>query len=134
MNATQAGDYFAILAFAAPSEELTAAMNDIRRRLRHVTHRAVSIGYGPRYLHSTGQLHKGGPTNGIFIELTMDDAEDVAIPGEPFSFGVLKAAQAAGDFEALQGKGRRAFRLHGKPADTLARLSEAIDKASERRH
>jgi transaldolase / glucose-6-phosphate isomerase len=132
-NATLAGDYFALLAFLPPSDELTVLLNDLRRKLRHLTHRAVTLGYGPRYLHSTGQLHKGGANNGIFIQLTCDDAEDLPIPGEPYSFGVLKAAQAAGDFEALQGKGRRAFRLHGSPKDSLARLTEAIDKASERR-
>ncbi len=132
-GATQAGDYFALLAFLPPSDELTAALNEVRRKLRHVTHRAVTVGYGPRYLHSTGQLHKGGPGNGIFIQFTCDETEDLPIPGEPYTFGVLKAAQAAGDFEALQAKGRRAIRLHGKPEDALARLAEAIDKAGERR-
>jgi transaldolase/glucose-6-phosphate isomerase len=133
INASQAGDYFALLAFLPPSAELTEALNDARRKLRHVSRRAVSVGYGPRFLHSTGQLHKGGANNGIFIQLTCDDAEDVSIPDEPYSFGVLKAAQAAGDFEALQAKSRRALRLHGKPADCIALLLEAIEKAGERR-
>ncbi|MBL8163817.1 MAG: transaldolase, partial [Anaerolineae bacterium] len=108
---------------------------DARRRMRHVTRRAVTIGYGPRFLHSTGQLHKGGPNNGNFIQITADDAQDIAIPGEVFSFGVLKAAQAAGDLEALRNKERRAVRLHSKgaPGAALELLLKAIDLVQERR-
>jgi len=70
------------------------------------------FGYGPRYLHSTGQLHKGGANNGVFIIVTAEVAEDLAIPGEPFSFGVLEMAQALGDFESLDKTGRRALHVH----------------------
>ncbi|NWF70049.1 MAG: bifunctional transaldolase/phosoglucose isomerase [Chloroflexi bacterium] len=133
MNATRAGDYFALLAFWPPSDALYEGLNEARRKLRHATRRAVTVGFGPRFLHSTGQLHKGGPNTGVFIQLTCPDGEDLAIPGEKYSFGVLKAAQAAGDFEALQGKQRRALRLHGAPADCLAHLLKAIEQAALRR-
>jgi hypothetical protein len=92
---------------------------------------AVTLGYGPRYLHSTGQLHKGGPNTGLFIQLTADDARDADVPGQPYSFGVLKKAQAQGDLKALHRHGRRAMRIH-LGADTargLDRLQAAMDKA-----
>jgi transaldolase/glucose-6-phosphate isomerase len=111
MLGTHAGDYFAILAYLPPSAEVDAKLLEIRRRLRHITRRAVTVGYGPRYLHSTGQLHKGGANNGVFIQLTHTTAQDVDIPGEPFSFSILNQAQAAGDFEALDAHMRRALRL-----------------------
>lgn len=109
---TNAGDYFAVLAYLPSSEAVDAKLEEIRRRLRHVSKRAVTVGYGPRFLHSTGQLHKGGPNNGVFIQITHDDTEDAAIPGMPYSFKVLKDAQAAGDLEALDTHKRRALRLH----------------------
>jgi hypothetical protein len=92
---------------------------------------ATTLGYGPRFLHSTGQLHKGGANNGLFIQITADDAEDLPIPGEPYSFSILKQAQALGDLRSLESKQRRVIRLHlGKdvPAQ-LARLGELVDKA-----
>jgi hypothetical protein len=73
---------------------------------------ATTLGYGPRFLHSTGQLHKGGPDNGLFLQITADHTEDVSIPGEPYSFGVLADAQALGDLRALQDLGRSVIRLH----------------------
>jgi transaldolase/glucose-6-phosphate isomerase len=135
INATNAGDYFALLAYLPMQPEIEAILNDARRRIRHVTRRAVTVGFGPRFLHSTGQLHKGGPNNGIFVQITCDDAQDIAIPGEPYSFGVLKAAQAAGDLEALVGKERRSLRLHlhGDIKAGLQVLIEAADMAGERR-
>ncbi|MFQ3568474.1 MAG: bifunctional transaldolase/phosoglucose isomerase [Aggregatilineales bacterium] len=135
MNATNAGDYFAILAYVPMTAENHQALEDARRRLRHATRRAVTLGYGPRYLHSTGQLHKGGPPNGVFVQITCDDALDLPIPGTPYTFGTLKAAQAAGDLEALQTKGRRALRLH--IGSDLVRgievLSTAIELVNQRR-
>ncbi|MGQ9908455.1 MAG: bifunctional transaldolase/phosoglucose isomerase [Candidatus Flexifilum sp.] len=134
-NATNAGDYFAILAYLPMTEEVSAQLNEVRRRLRHMSKRAVTIGYGPRFQHSTGQLHKGGPNNGIFIQITCDDPLDLPIPGQPYSFGVLKAAQAGGDLEALQSKGRRALRLH-VDKDLLAGLKillDAVALAAERK-
>ncbi|MFN8450116.1 MAG: bifunctional transaldolase/phosoglucose isomerase [Anaerolineae bacterium] len=135
LNASQAGDYFALLAYLPMNGEVDAKLEDIRRRLRHVTRRAVTLGFGPRFLHSTGQLHKGGANNGIFIQITCDAPFDLSIPEAPFTFGVLKAAQAAGDLEALQSKGRRALRLHieGDPVAGLQKLLDAVDLAGERK-
>jgi hypothetical protein len=79
---------------------------------------ATTVAYGPRYLHSTGQLHKGGPAGGVFVQLTGDDAEDVRIPGAGHGFSTLKAAQALGDLEALTAAGRRVIRLHLKGRQT----------------
>jgi hypothetical protein len=135
INSTRQGDYFAILAYLPSTTEVNDALEDIRRRLRHATRRAVTVGYGPRYLHSTGQLHKGGPNNGIFFQITRDDPRDVAIPGEPYSFSILKAAQAAGDLEALRSKERRALRLHisGDLVQGLNVIQEAVEEAAKRR-
>ncbi|MEP7292959.1 MAG: bifunctional transaldolase/phosoglucose isomerase, partial [Chloroflexota bacterium] len=135
INASQAGDYFALLAYLPATDEVDAKLEEIRRRLRHVTRRAITLGYGPRFLHSTGQLHKGGANNGIFIQITRDNPFDLPIPEAPYTFGVLEAAQAAGDLEALQSKGRRALRLHidGDMLDGLQKLLDAIDLAGERR-
>lgn len=134
INSTRAGDYFALLAYLPASPEIDAALEEVRRRLRHTTRRAVTVGYGPRFLHSTGQLHKGGPNIGNFIQITCDDAEDLPIPGEAFSFGILKAAQAAGDMEALRNKDRRAVRLHisGDLSDGIRIILKAIDMVDER--
>jgi transaldolase / glucose-6-phosphate isomerase len=131
---THAGDYFSILAYLPPSEVVDKNLAEVRRKLRHVTRRAVTVGYGPRYLHSTGQLHKGGENNGVFLQITHDHTEDVAIPGIPYSFGVLNQAQAAGDFEALDTHKRRALRLHisGDLASGLNVLLSAIQFAEER--
>jgi transaldolase/glucose-6-phosphate isomerase len=109
---TAAGDYFAILAYLNPTPEVEALLREVQRKLRHVTRRAVTVGYGPRYLHSTGQLHKGGTNKGIFIMLTAAPEADIAIPGVPYSFGTLFAAQAEGDLQALYAHNRRALRLH----------------------
>lgn len=135
VNSTHAGDYFALLAYLPAFEAIDSLLEEVRRRLRHTTRRAITLGYGPRFLHSTGQLHKGGGNNGVFIQITCDDAEDVPIPGVPYTFGVLKAAQAAGDLEALQNKERRVVRLHvGRDvAGGLRKLMEAIEQAAERR-
>jgi transaldolase / glucose-6-phosphate isomerase len=131
---THAGDYFAILAYLPQSEAIETRLNDIRRRMRHVTRRAVTIGYGPRYLHSTGQLHKGGANNGVFLQITYDHTEDAPIPGMPYSFSILNRAQAAGDFEALNTHKRRALRLHiaGDVVNGLGVLLDAIQFAEER--
>ena len=110
-------------------------IEQIQRRLRHVTKRAVTVGYGPRYLHSTGQYHKGGGNNGVFWQLTADAAPDLAIPGMAFSFGTLFNAQAAGDLRALQNHERRTIRLHltGDRAEGLQKLLQAIEIVESRR-
>ncbi len=87
-------------------------MSEIRTTIRDMRRYATTVGFGPRFLHSTGQLHKGGPDSGLFIQLTAEHEEDVPIPGRRYTFGVLQAAQAAGDFEALAERGRKIVRLH----------------------
>ena len=135
MAATQAGDYFALLNYFTPGVAEDRLIAQIQRRLRNVTKRAVTVGFGPRYLHSTGQYHKGGSDNGVFWLLTADPALDLDIPGMDFSFGTLFAAQAAGDFQALQSHGRRAIhlRLRGDRAAGLSQLLDAIDFVESRR-
>lgn len=125
----RSGNYIGLLAYLESSLANDDALQNIRRRLRHTTKRAVTVGFGPRYLHSTGQLHKGGPNTGVFIVITVDDDVELPIPGKPYSFSVLKQAQAQGDMRALQERGRRVVRLH-IAGDILAGL-EKIDKAIE---
>jgi hypothetical protein len=102
------GDYVAILAFIDPARE--AELEPLARRAEE-TGAAVAVGLGPRYLHSTGQLHKGGPDNGLFVQVVDDLGEELEIPGRPYGFRTLIAAQAAGDFQALQERGRRIVRI-----------------------
>jgi transaldolase/glucose-6-phosphate isomerase len=123
---TEAGDYFALLAYAPTTPETTATLAEIQRQLRHYTRRAVTYGYGPRYLHSTGQLHKGGAANGVFFQLTHGDADDMDIPEAGYSFGVLKTAQAAGDMKALADHNRRAIRIHAKGSDITPALDALL--------
>jgi transaldolase/glucose-6-phosphate isomerase len=123
---THAHDYFAFLCYFTPNPEALAVMHEIQQRLRNVTKRAVTIGYGPRYLHSTGQLHKGGANNGIFFQITAKNADDIAIPDEDYSFATLFNAQAAGDLEALQKHQRRVLRLH-IDNDLITGLQKIID-------
>ncbi len=112
------GDYIALQVFLAPDRRKDVVLARLRTKLRAKTGLAVTSGYGPRYLHSTGQLHKGDRGNGLFIQVTADDRQDVPIPDEPgspgasLSFGVLKAAQARGDMAALKSAGRRIARFH----------------------
>lgn len=135
MAGTHAGDYFAFLIYMTPTDEEEQRIQDLQRRLRHVTKRAVTIGYGPRYLHSTGQYHKGGGNNGVFWQLTADDALDIDIPDTPYSFGTLFKAQAAGDLQALQGHNRRAIRVHltGDRKLGLQKLMDAVEFVESRR-
>jgi hypothetical protein len=106
------GDYIALAAYLTRTPATEAALQSMRLAIRDGTRAAVTLGYGPCYLHSTGQLHKGGGDNGLFILLTADDREDMDVPGQPYTFGGLKRAQALGDMEALQRRGRRVVRLH----------------------
>ena len=104
--------------------------HSIRRAtaLAHATGVATTAGYGPRYLHSTGQLHKGGPNTGVFVVIAADAGADLPVPGEPFSFGVLEAAQALGDFQSLGQEGRRAVyvRLSNSEPAALAPVIDAL--------
>ena len=104
--------YVALQAFLPRVPPIEQALREIRTSIRDARRFATTVGFGPRYLHSTGQLHKGGPDTGLFIQITAEHTEDVPIPGQPFTFGVLQAAQAAGDFESLASRGRRIVRLH----------------------
>jgi len=106
------GDYLALNAFLEMSPSNDAVLQEIREAVRQSARVATTVGYGPRFLHSTGQLHKGGPNSGVFLEVTADDAERVPIPGRRFDFGVLSRAQARGDFEVLAERGRRVLRIH----------------------
>jgi transaldolase/glucose-6-phosphate isomerase len=119
-----AGDYFAINAYVEMNEENQKELNAIRRSVRSTKKVATTLGYGPRFLHSTGQLHKGGPNSGVFLQITSEDAEDLAIPGQKYSFGILKRFQAQGDFEVLVERGRRVLRVHlgSEVKRNLARL------------
>ncbi|MBA2706091.1 MAG: bifunctional transaldolase/phosoglucose isomerase [Blastocatellia bacterium] len=122
------GDYVALLAYLEATPEHTAALQGIRASVREATQVATTMGYGPRFLHSTGQLHKGGPDSGVFIQITAPDKVDFPIPGEPYTFSILKDAQALGDFQSLLAHGRRAIRVDlGKDVVAgLQKLSEVI--------
>jgi transaldolase/glucose-6-phosphate isomerase len=105
------GDYVSIQAFVNPTSQAEAKLGSLAERARRETGCVVTHGFGPRYLHSTGQLHKGGPPTGLFLQVVDDTGDELAIPGKPFGFGKLIRAQAAGDFASLQERGRRVARL-----------------------
>jgi transaldolase/glucose-6-phosphate isomerase len=111
LKQVRARDYIAITAYVQRSAENEEALRRVRTRLRDRYRVATTVGFGPRYLHSTGQLHKGGPNTGLFIQVFEDDEQDLQIPGKPYTFGALKAAQALGDLESLRAHGRRAARV-----------------------
>ena len=125
------GDYVAILAYLTEETATDVILENIRLALQAKMHIATTMGYGPRYLHSTGQLHKGGPNTGIFLLLTTDPADDMNIPGKPYTFGVFRQAQAKGDLEALQKHGRRVLRIHllEDQGRALLQLQESMDTA-----
>src|SRR3989454_251463 len=123
-SAARPGDYFAILAYLPPRPDVAAALGALRAAWAARLGIATTLGFGPRYLHSTGQLHKGGPNTGLFLVLTADDAVDLEIPEMGVTFGQLKRAQAAGDVRALLAKGRRVAHVHLRgPADVGALAS-----------
>src|SRR5580704_12211596 len=126
-----AGDYFATLAFIPMFEEHETAIQEFRHKVRDKKRVATCLGFGPRFLHSTGQDYKGGPNTGVFLQLTADHADDVDIPGASYSFGVVIDAQAAGDLAVLESRGRRALRVHlGKDIKAgLKALNEAFSAA-----
>ncbi len=123
-------EYVALLSFLPRTPTLDLALKALRARIAERTGRVTILGVGPRYLHSTGQLYKGGPDAGVFLLLTADSTDDLPIPGERFTFSVLKNAQAVGDFQAMQEKGRRILRLHfrGNLDDAFQRCFAAIDE------
>ena len=125
------GDYVALLAYVEMTRAHEALLQAIRRAVRDRYRVATCLGFGPRFLHSTGQAYKGGPNTGVFLQITCDDAADLPVPGQTYSFGVVKAAQARGDLQVLTERGRRALRVHlGKDvARGLATLRTAVDQA-----
>ena len=112
LSGARSGDYLAIMAYLSETPVVDKALNTLRRKVTAQYRVATTLGYGPRFLHSTGQLHKGGPASGIFLQLTVDHGEDVAVPSQPYTFGVLADAQALGDLQALQASGLRVVRVH----------------------
>src|SRR5438270_448571 len=126
-----AGDYVALLAYIERNAAHTEALQRLRRMIRDRTRAATCLGFGPRFLHSTGQAYKGGPNTGVFLQMTCDIAEDLPVPGQRYSFGIVKAAQARGDFDVLAERGRRLLRVH-LPADVeggLRTFAAALEKA-----
>jgi glucose-6-phosphate isomerase len=131
LDQIHAGDYFASLAYLPMFPEHEAAIQGLRHKVRDAKRVATCLGFGPRFLHSTGQDYKGGPNTGVFLEITADHAVDVEIPGKKYSFGVVIDAQAAGDLAVLESRGRRALRVHleGDVAEGLRTLAAAVDEA-----
>jgi transaldolase / glucose-6-phosphate isomerase len=126
-----AGDYFALLGYIPMNAENEAALQSIRISVRDSKKVATCLGFGPRFLHSTGQAYKGGPNSGVFLQITCDDASDLPVPGQKYTFGIVKAAQARGDFAVLAERGRRALRVHlGKNLKAgLKALTKAVNQA-----
>jgi glucose-6-phosphate isomerase len=126
-----AGDYFATVAFLPMFAEHEAAIQEFRHKVRDQKHVATCLGFGPRFLHSTGQDYKGGPNTGVFLQITADHADDLGIPGQKYSFGVVIDAQAAGDLAVLESRGRRALRVHlgADVAAGLKALGAAVSEA-----
>jgi transaldolase/glucose-6-phosphate isomerase len=131
LKRANAGDYFALLDYITMNAENEAALQNIRHLVRDAKKVATVLGFGPRFLHSTGQAYKGGPNSGVFLQITCDDANDLAVPEQRYTFGVVKAAQARGDFAVLAERGRRALRVHiGKDIKAgLAKLHAAVKQA-----
>src|SRR2546426_230764 len=131
LNRLTASDYFALLAYIQMKSDHISRLQELRHLLRDKRHNATCVGFGPRFLHSTGQAYKGGPNSGVFLQITCDDAADLPVPGQKYTFGVVKAAQARGDFQVLAERGRRALRVHlGKDLQAgLVVLQAAFRKA-----
>jgi transaldolase/glucose-6-phosphate isomerase len=126
LDMMDAGDYFALLAYLRRDPQVEARLESVRARVGAASGVATTLGFGPRFLHSTGQLHKGGPPSGIYLQLTADPERDLPIPGWHETFGTLVAAQALGDLRALQARGRRVLRLHGDDAERLLSALEEM--------
>lgn len=128
LSRIKAGDYFAVLAYIQMDAEHEQALKEIRHAVRDRKHVATCLGFGPRFLHSTGQAYKGGPNTGVFLQITCDDSVQLPVPGQKYTFGIVKAAQARGDFQVLAERGRRALRVHvaGDLKAGLASLQSAV--------
>ena len=128
-----AGDYVGLLAYVERNEKHIGQLQKLRLLVRDRTHLATAAEFGPRFLHSTGQAYKGGPDSGVFLQITADDLADLAVPGEGYTFSLVKAAQARGDFGVLAERGRRALRVHlgADVSKGLDKLTDAIAAALE---
>jgi transaldolase/glucose-6-phosphate isomerase len=130
LETIQPGDYFALLAYLPKDPDLEGQLQGVRASVGRAVGVATTLGFGPRFLHSTGQLHKGGPASGVFLQITAEPRRDLPIPGWNETFGTLIAAQALGDLESLQRRGRRALRLHfGSPDDVPGQLRALLARA-----
>jgi len=125
-SSTKKGDYIAINAYLPRNPEMVATLSGLRLDIRSITGCATTVGFGPRFLHSTGQLHKGGPDTGLFLQITAEPVKDVEIPGQGMSFGTLERAQALGDYEALAARGRRILRLNLPAPEAVKLLANAL--------
>ncbi len=130
-NRIKPGDYFALLGYMDMNESNERELTGMRKEVMTKKRVATCLGFGPRFLHSTGQAYKGGPNSGVFLQLTCDDANDLPVPGQKYTFGIVKAAQARGDFEVLAERGRRALRVHlgSGVAACLRCLRKAVSEA-----
>jgi transaldolase/glucose-6-phosphate isomerase len=130
LDRVKAGDYFALLAYVPMFAEHEEVLQQMRHAVRDRRRVATCLGFGPRFLHSTGQAYKGGPNSGVFLQVTCDDAKDLPVPGQKYTFGTVKAAQARGDFQVLADRNRRALRVHlGADVKTdLAKLNSIISR------
>jgi transaldolase / glucose-6-phosphate isomerase len=120
------GDYFATLAYVQMDDENATALRKLRERILELNLAPSCLGFGPRFLHSTGQAYKGGGNNGVFLQITAEDGIDFDVPGQKYTFGVVKAAQARGDFQVLLDRGRRALRIHFESTDIVAGVNKLI--------
>jgi transaldolase/glucose-6-phosphate isomerase len=128
LDRIQPGDYFGLLAYIPMFPEYEAKLQEIRKQVLEARQVATVLGFGPRFLHSTGQAYKGGPNSGVFLQITCDEAKDLPVPQQKYSFGIVKAAQARGDFQVLADRHRRALRVHLglELAKNLDRLRDLI--------
>ncbi|NVO84302.1 glucose-6-phosphate isomerase [Hymenobacter terrestris] len=127
----KAGDYLCVQAYLMETPALNAELDALRALVQQRLHLATAAGYGPRFLHSTGQYHKGGPDTGLFLQLTTDHPHDLPLPGRPYTFGTFQNAQAAGDLQALQDYGRRTLRVHLGGGNAEAGLAELLKRLNQ---
>jgi transaldolase/glucose-6-phosphate isomerase len=135
LSRLEAGDYLALLAYVEMNDSHEASLQRLRMSVRAHTRNATCVGFGPRFLHSTGQVHKGGPNTGVFLQITCDDQHDIEVPGRSYTFGAVKAAQARGDLAVLGDRGRRVLKLHltGNVREGLDRIAEVVRHVLETR-
>lgn len=131
LSRIKTGDYFAVLGYIQMNAEHEQSLQALRHSVRDKKRVATCLGFGPRFLHSTGQAYKGGPNSGVFLQITCDDSVELPVPGQKYTFGIVKAAQARGDFQVLADRGRRALRVHlgSNLKAGLATLQTAVQKA-----